>query len=107
MFSDFRTRGFGLEDSHIRHPDRLARLLLWSWRWPCIGRCPPACGRPRISPRPPKKKAPEQRPKKLARGRTSLSKRGLRRIQRFLQLLILLPPLSSVWSGASGKTDGR
>ena len=28
MFSDFKTRGFGLEDSQIRHPDRLARLLL-------------------------------------------------------------------------------
>lgn len=28
MFSDFKTRGFGLEDSRIRHPDRLARLLL-------------------------------------------------------------------------------
>ena len=28
MFSDFKSRGFGLEDSQIRHPDRLARLLL-------------------------------------------------------------------------------
>jgi hypothetical protein len=28
MFSDFKSRGFGLEDSRIRHPDRLARLLL-------------------------------------------------------------------------------
>ena len=28
MFADFKTRGFGLEDSRIRHPDRLARLLL-------------------------------------------------------------------------------
>lgn len=28
MFSDFKTRGFGLEDSQLRHPDRLARLLL-------------------------------------------------------------------------------
>jgi hypothetical protein len=28
MFSDFKTRGFGLEDSQIRHSDRLARLLL-------------------------------------------------------------------------------
>ena len=28
MFADFKTRGFGLEDSQIRHPDRLARLLL-------------------------------------------------------------------------------
>ncbi len=28
MFSDFKSRGFGLEASQIRHPDRLARLLL-------------------------------------------------------------------------------
>lgn len=28
MFADFKTRGFGLEDSQIRHPERLARLLL-------------------------------------------------------------------------------
>jgi hypothetical protein len=28
MFSDFKSRGFGLEDSQIRHADRLARLLL-------------------------------------------------------------------------------
>ncbi len=28
MFSDFKSRGFGVEDSHIQHPDRLARLLL-------------------------------------------------------------------------------
>ena len=28
MFSDFKTRGFGLEDSQLRHPERLARLLL-------------------------------------------------------------------------------
>ena len=28
MFSDFKTRGFGLEDSHIRRPERLSRLLL-------------------------------------------------------------------------------
>jgi hypothetical protein len=28
MFSDFKTRGFGLEDSQLQHPDRLARLIL-------------------------------------------------------------------------------
>jgi Transposase DDE domain len=28
MFSDFKTRGFGLEDSHIQRPERLRRLLL-------------------------------------------------------------------------------
>jgi Transposase DDE domain len=28
MFSDFKSRGFSLEDSHIRRPERLSRLLL-------------------------------------------------------------------------------
>jgi len=28
MFSDFKTRGFGLENSQIQYPDRLARLIL-------------------------------------------------------------------------------
>jgi hypothetical protein len=28
MFSDFKSRGFGLEQSQLRRPDRLARLLL-------------------------------------------------------------------------------
>ena len=28
MFSDFKTRGFGLEDSHLRRPERLDRLIL-------------------------------------------------------------------------------
>ena len=28
MFSDFKTRGFGLEDSHLQRPDRMDRLIL-------------------------------------------------------------------------------
>lgn len=28
MFSDFKTRGFGLEDTQLRYPDRVARLIL-------------------------------------------------------------------------------
>ena len=28
MFSDFKTRGFGIEDSHIQRTDRLDRLIL-------------------------------------------------------------------------------
>jgi hypothetical protein len=28
MFSDFKSRGFGIEHSQIQHPDRLARLIL-------------------------------------------------------------------------------
>jgi hypothetical protein len=28
MFSDFKSRGFGIEDTHLRHADRLDRLIL-------------------------------------------------------------------------------
>jgi hypothetical protein len=28
MFSDFKTRGFGLEDTHIQRPERFSRMLL-------------------------------------------------------------------------------
>jgi hypothetical protein len=28
MFSDFKSRGFGLEQTHLRYPDRLSRLIL-------------------------------------------------------------------------------
>lgn len=28
MFSDFKTRGFGLEDTQLQHPDRVERLIL-------------------------------------------------------------------------------
>jgi hypothetical protein len=28
MFSDFKSRGFGVEDTHIHYPKRLGRLLL-------------------------------------------------------------------------------
>lgn len=28
MFSDFKSRGFGLEQTHLRYPNRLARLIL-------------------------------------------------------------------------------
>src|SRR4051794_31171931 len=44
-----------------------------------------------------RKKAPGRRPRKVARGRTSLFRRGLRRIKRLLQFLVPLPPLWSVW----------
>jgi hypothetical protein len=28
MFSDFKSRGFGLEDTHLHYPDRLEHLVL-------------------------------------------------------------------------------
>ena len=57
LFSDFKSRGFGLEDSQIRHPDRLARLLLvmalalhWAvstGMWEATHQPPPAEKKPR------------------------------------------------------------
>ena len=57
MFSDFKSRGFGLEDSQIRHPERLARLLLvmalalhWAvstGMWEATHQPPPAEKKPR------------------------------------------------------------
>ncbi len=40
MFSDFKTRGFGITQSQIKKPDRLARLVLVlaiAMYWPCTG----------------------------------------------------------------------
>jgi hypothetical protein len=61
MFSDFKSRGFGLEDSQIRHPDRLARLLLvmalalhWAvstGMWEAAHQPPPAEKKPRRNSR--------------------------------------------------------
>ena len=78
MFSDIESCGFGLEGSRIPHPDRLARLLLvtaLALHWAVST----GMWEPRINPFPPKK-APGQRPRKLARCHPS---------------------------GASGGTDGR
>jgi len=96
MFSDFKSRGFGLQDSQIRHPDRLARLLLimaLALHWAVsIGMWDAA-----VHPLPAEKKPAAAHPKKLARRLTSLFRRGLRRIQRLLQRLTPIPPLWGVW----------
>jgi hypothetical protein len=55
MFSDFKSRGFGIEDTQIRYPDRLDRLILVMA--PSTWRCPPASGTPFIT-RPRAKKVP-------------------------------------------------
>jgi len=57
MFSDLESRGFGLEDSQLRHPERLGRLLLvmalalhWAvstGMWDTAHRPPPAEKKPR------------------------------------------------------------
>jgi hypothetical protein len=100
MFADFKTRGFGLEDSQIRSPDRLARLILVmalalyfavsTGQWDAVHYATPA-----------ERKRPEQRPKNVLRSMASWFTRGLRRIANLLQTL---QPIPQLWSGAA--TDG-
>lgn len=92
MFSDFKSRGFGLDDTQIRYPDRLARLVLvmalalyWATStglWEASRHPLPAEARPA-----------RKQPRKVARSRTSLFTRGLRRIASLLQSVMPLPPL--------------
>ena len=95
MFSDFKTRGFGLEDSQIRFPDRLARLILVmalalyfavsTGQWDAVHHATPA-----------ERRCPEQRPKNVLRSMTSWFTRGLRRIANLLQTLQPIPQLWGV-----------
>jgi hypothetical protein len=92
MFSDFKSRGFGLDDTQIRYPDRLARLVLvmalalyWATStglWNASHHPLPAEARPA-----------RKQPRKVARSRTSLFTRGLRRIASLLLSVMPLPPL--------------
>ena len=100
MFSDYKTRGFNLEDSQIERTDRLDRLVLvlsfalyWAvstGMWDAMENKTPA----------EKKTAAAQR-KNVARSLISWFKRGLRRLQFCLQRLISPPPLCAGW-----KNDG-
>jgi hypothetical protein len=100
MFSDFKTRGFGLEDSQIRYPDRLARLILVmalalyfavsTGQWDAAHHATPA-----------ERKRPERRAKNVLRSMTSWFTRGLRRIANLLQTLQPIPQLWGV-----PETDG-
>ncbi len=95
MFSDFKTRGFGLENSQIRYPDRLARLILVMalalYFAVSIGQWDAA-----HHARPAKPRRPRQQPKNVLRSMTSWFTRGLRRIANLLQTLQPLPQLWSV-----------
>ena len=81
MFSDFKARGFGLEDSQIRYPgrtilrcdrDRLARLILAmalalylavsTGQWDALHHATPA-----------ERRCPEQRPKNVLRSMTEVA----------------------------------
>ena len=96
MFSDFKSRGFQLEDTQLRAADRLDRLLVimalamyWCVR---VGQ-----EEARDHPTPLEKKTQEQTDpdhwtfKKLARSAVSWFKRGLRALKRRLQMQQPLP----------------
>ena len=92
MFSDFKSRGFGLEQSQLQTPDRLSRLLLVmslalyfavsTGQWDAVAN--PDRGR---------KKTQRRQPRNLSRGRLSWFTRGLRRIVRMVTFGLPLPPL--------------
>ena len=93
MFSDFKSRGFGIEDTQIHYPDRLARLLLvMALALYCA--VSTSLWDAEHHPVPAEKRLNHQ-PKKVARSRTSWFTRGLRRITKLLQAALPLPPL---WS---------
>jgi len=97
MFSDFKSRGFGLDDTQIRYPDRLARLVLImalalycavsTGLWDQVRHPLPAEAKPA-----------RKQPKNVARSRTSWFTRGLRCIARILQTAL---PMPALWA-ASG-----
>src|SRR3954463_16722075 len=94
MFSDFKSRGFGIEDTQLRYPDRLDRLILVmalalyvavsTGQWDAVHHPTPS------------EKSPADQPKKVARSRTSWFPRGLRRIVKLMQSCLPLPQLWGV-----------
>jgi DDE family transposase len=88
MFSDFKTRGFGLEDTQLLYPDRLERLILimsLAMMWAVFQGAQEAIS----NPTPIEKKGD----KKADRSKVSFFKRGVRYLQRCAQLLIYPPML--------------
>jgi hypothetical protein len=91
MFSDFKSRGFGVENSQIQYPDRLSRLLLVmalalyvavsTGQWDA-----------KTNPLPAEKNLSKP-PKKVERSKTSFFTRGLRYIARATFQLLFMPPL--------------
>jgi hypothetical protein len=92
MFSDFKSRGFGLDDTQIRYPDRLARLVLVM---ALALYCAVSTGvqDEAACPLPAEAKPAAKRRKNVARGRTSWFTRGLRCIARLLQSVLPMPTL--------------
>lgn len=92
MFSDFKSRSFGLDDTQIRYPDRLARLVLIM---ALALYCAVSTGLwdQARHPLPAEAKSAPKQPKNVARSRTSWFTRGLRCIARLLQAALPMPAL--------------
>lgn len=91
MFSDVKSRGFGLEDTQIRYADRLDRLILvmsLALYWAVSTGIPDA-----VRHATPAEKKVTTQPKKVKRGRTSWFTRGIQRIVKIIQACLPLPRL--------------
>ena len=89
MCADFKSRGFGIEDTHLRYPDRLILVMalyvaVSTGQWDAVHHPTPS------------EKSPADQPRKVARSRTSWFTRGLRRIVKLMQSCLPLPQLWGV-----------
>jgi len=91
MFSDFKSRGFGIQDMQIHYPDRLGRLILvmsLALYWAVSTGMWDAAENPT-----PNEKSSERQPRKLARSKLSWLTRGLRTAVRLMLRALPLPKL--------------
>ncbi len=87
MFSDFKARGFGIENTQLRYTDRLI-LVMALYVAVSTGQA--------VHHPTPSEKSPADQPRKVARSRTSWFTRGLRRIVKLMQSCLPLPQLWGV-----------
>ena len=92
MFSDFKSRGFGLDDTQIRYPNRLAKLVLVM---ALALYCAVSTGLwdQARHPLPAEAKPARTQPRNVARSQTSWFTRGLRCIARLFQSVLPMPAL--------------
>jgi hypothetical protein len=91
MFSDFKSRGFGIQERQIQYPDRLGRLILvmsLALYWAVSTGMGDAAENPT-----PAEKRSKRQPRKLARSKLSWFTRGLRKAVRLMLQALPLPRL--------------